>query len=187
MAVAVSVRTQLDAVICATNGSSSNGPVFRDPQSASKPRESEIEETNTENGVCASQSKATSGDEEVPIDQDSPACQKRKSGNANGDNEDASTYQTVRLARKGSQEKLPTTMERLPQKRTARLPRVASQEKPLLTTKRFPQIRTVKIVRKESQKLLMMKELRRHKSCNLLRLKVAKQRMYQTSLQSKLD
>ncbi|RCV09907.1 hypothetical protein SETIT_2G067700v2 [Setaria italica] len=83
MAVAVSVRTQLDAVICATNGSSSNGPVFRDPQSASKPRESEIEETNTENGVCASQSKATSGDEEVPIDQDSPACQKRKSGNAN--------------------------------------------------------------------------------------------------------
>ncbi|CAL5066662.1 unnamed protein product [Urochloa decumbens] len=94
MAVAVSVRTQLDAVICATNVSSSNRPVFRDPQSASKPRESEVEETNTENGVCASQSKAVSGDdEEVPIEQDGPACKKRNSGNAYGDNEDVSTYQ----------------------------------------------------------------------------------------------
>ncbi|CAN6180718.1 unnamed protein product [Urochloa humidicola] len=94
MAVAVSVRTQLDAVICATNAISSNRPVFRDPQSASKPREPEVEETNTENGVRASQSKAASGDdEEVPIDQDSPACKKRKSGNAYGDNEDVPTYQ----------------------------------------------------------------------------------------------
>ncbi|CAN6220862.1 unnamed protein product [Urochloa humidicola] len=94
MAVAVSVRTQIDAAIGTTNGSSSNRPVFRDPQSASKPRESEAEETNTENCVCASQSKAASGDdEEVPIAQDSPACKKRKSGNAYGDNEDVSTYQ----------------------------------------------------------------------------------------------
>jgi hypothetical protein len=100
MAVAVSVTTQLDAVICATNGSSSNRPVFQDPQSVSKPRESEIEETNTENGVCASQSKAASGDEEVPIDQDSPACKKRKSGNANGDNEEVSTCQDIPACKK---------------------------------------------------------------------------------------
>jgi len=94
MAVAVSVKTQLDAVICTTNCSSSNRPVFQDPQLASKPRESEIEEINTENGVCTSQSKAASGDdEEVPINQGSPARKKRKSGNANGNNEDVSTYQ----------------------------------------------------------------------------------------------
>ncbi|CAO2167533.1 unnamed protein product [Urochloa humidicola] len=93
MAVAVSVRTQLDAVICATNGISSNRPVSWYPQSDSKPRDPEVEETNTQNGVCASQSKAASGDEEVPIYQDGPACKKRKSGNAYGDNEDVSTYQ----------------------------------------------------------------------------------------------
>ncbi|KAF8677907.1 hypothetical protein HU200_046392 [Digitaria exilis] len=83
MAVAVSVKTQLDAVICATNGSSSNTSVSSDPKSVSKPRESEIEETNTQNGVCASPSKAASGDDEdVPVDKDSPAHKKRKSGNA---------------------------------------------------------------------------------------------------------
>nr|CAB3455928.1 unnamed protein product [Digitaria exilis] len=94
MAVAVSVKTQLDAVICATNGSSSNMPVFGDPKSVSKPRESEIEETNTQNGVRASPSKATSGDDEdVPVDKDSPAHKKRKSGNAYSDNGDVCTYQ----------------------------------------------------------------------------------------------
>ena len=98
MAVAVSVKTQLDAVICTTNCSSSNRPVFQDPQLASKPRESKIDETNTENGVCTSQSKAASGDE-VPMNQGSRARKKRKSGNANGNSEDVSTYQDS-LARK---------------------------------------------------------------------------------------
>ncbi|XP_062189637.1 uncharacterized protein LOC133892717 isoform X1 [Phragmites australis] len=92
MAVAVSVRTQLDALFCTTNGNSSNRPAFSDPQSATTPRECEIVEANTENGVCASQSQAASGDdEEVPIDQDSPSCKKRKSGEASGDDEEVST------------------------------------------------------------------------------------------------
>uniref|UniRef100_A0A0A9E773 SWIM-type domain-containing protein n=1 Tax=Arundo donax TaxID=35708 RepID=A0A0A9E773_ARUDO len=92
MAVAVSVRTQLDALLCATNGNSSNRPAFRDSRSASKPREPEIEEANTENGMCASQSQSASGDdEEIPVDQDSVAHKKRKSREVSGEGEDFST------------------------------------------------------------------------------------------------
>ncbi|GJN24783.1 hypothetical protein PR202_gb12546 [Eleusine coracana subsp. coracana] len=92
MAVAVSVRRQLDTLLCASPANPPNGPAFPASQFASRPRESEIEEDNTENGVSASQSHAASGndEEDVHIDQDSPTC-KRKSGKASGENEELST------------------------------------------------------------------------------------------------
>jgi hypothetical protein len=91
MAIAVSVRTQLDALLCAPLANPSSRPSFPASQYASKPIQSEIED-NTENGVCASQSKAAStDDEEVRIDQDSPACKKRKSDEAPGENKELST------------------------------------------------------------------------------------------------
>lgn len=68
IAVAVSVRTQLNVLFSATNGSSPNTSAFKDPQSTSEPRKSDVQEANIENGVCASQSQAASSDvEEVQI------------------------------------------------------------------------------------------------------------------------
>ncbi|KAL6844363.1 hypothetical protein ACP4OV_026036 [Aristida adscensionis] len=92
MAVAVSVRTQLDALLCATSSNSSNRPAFPDPQSTSKPGESENGEASAANGVCASQSQGASGNgEAVPVDQDSLVCKKRKSEEASRDDEQVST------------------------------------------------------------------------------------------------
>jgi hypothetical protein len=77
MTVAVYVKTQLDAVLCAANGSSSIRTLFWNPQSTSKPRDSEIEEANSENGVYASQSQLAAGDDEdVPIGQEIPTRKK---------------------------------------------------------------------------------------------------------------
>jgi hypothetical protein len=92
MAIAVSVRTQLDALLCATLANPSYRPSFPASQYVIKPRQSEIEKNNTENSVCASQSKAVStDDEEVRIDQGSPTCKKRKSDEASGENKELST------------------------------------------------------------------------------------------------
>lgn len=96
MALAVSVKTQLDAVLCAVNGSSSIRPGFQDPQSTSKTRGAEIGEANSENGVCTSQPQPGAGDDE---DQTIRTGKRRKSGNASGDTEDGSIYQDS-LARK---------------------------------------------------------------------------------------
>jgi hypothetical protein len=96
MALAVSVKTQLDAVLCAVNGSSSIRPGFQDPQSTSKTREAEIEEANSENGVCTSQPQPGAGDDE---DQAIRTGKRRKLGDASGDTEDGSIYQDS-LARK---------------------------------------------------------------------------------------
>lgn len=101
IAVAVSVRTQLDALFGAANRSSPNTSAFKDPQATSEPRGCGVLETNITNGAFViSQSLAVSGDgDEVPIDvdsdQDSPACKKRKSGGALDEDEAATAMQII--------------------------------------------------------------------------------------------
>uniref|UniRef100_A0A0D9VYW7 SWIM-type domain-containing protein n=2 Tax=Leersia perrieri TaxID=77586 RepID=A0A0D9VYW7_9ORYZ len=63
VAVAVFVRTQLDSLLDETNGNSPNSSTFKDPQ-VNEPRESDVQEANIKNDVCASQSPDESGDED---------------------------------------------------------------------------------------------------------------------------
>uniref|UniRef100_A0A804MWA0 SWIM-type domain-containing protein n=1 Tax=Zea mays TaxID=4577 RepID=A0A804MWA0_MAIZE len=124
------------AVLHAVNGSSSITPAFQDPQPTSRPREAGIEEADSENGVCASQSQPGAGDDE---DHDVATGKRRKSGNA-----PTGKRRCFRISgQSGSQEmqvrrrKLPGTMERPPRKRAVGLVKVGGQEKLLLTMKRF--------------------------------------------------
>ncbi|PWZ41793.1 hypothetical protein Zm00014a_008110 [Zea mays] len=85
----------------------------KDPQPTSRPRGAGIEEADSENGVCASQSQPGAGDDE---DQDVPTGKRRKSGNA-----PTGKRRCFRISgQSGSQEmqvrrrKLPGTMERPP-------------------------------------------------------------------------
>jgi hypothetical protein len=92
VAVAVSVRTQLETLLSATNGCSPNTLAFKDPQPTSEPR--------IENGTCASRSLACSDDgNEVPTNEDSGqdlyVCKKRKSGGASDEDEAATSTQVM--------------------------------------------------------------------------------------------
>uniref|UniRef100_A0A0D3GNT6 SWIM-type domain-containing protein n=2 Tax=Oryza barthii TaxID=65489 RepID=A0A0D3GNT6_9ORYZ len=85
VAVAIFVRTQLDSLLDATNGNSSNRSTSKDPQSVIEPRESDVREGSIENDVCASQSQAECGDEvsdEQNDDLDRFVFKKRKSREA---------------------------------------------------------------------------------------------------------
>lgn len=92
IAVAVSVRTQLDALLAATNGSSPDTSRFKGPQSTSdtEPREPDVREANIEIGS------------EVPADEDSdedsPACKKRKSRGASDEDETATATQVAQVS-----------------------------------------------------------------------------------------
>ncbi|XP_015695413.1 uncharacterized protein LOC102718937 isoform X1 [Oryza brachyantha] len=80
VSVAVFVRAQLYSLLDATGGNSSRS-TFEDPHSVTEPRESDVQEASIENGVCASQSQAESGDEasaEQNGDLDLPVSKKRK-------------------------------------------------------------------------------------------------------------
>ncbi|XP_047056295.1 uncharacterized protein LOC124662512 [Lolium rigidum] len=93
VAVAVSVRTQLEMVLSATNGCSPNTLAFKDPQPTSEPI--------IENGTCASRSLAGSDDgNEVPTnedsDQDMYVRKKRKSGGASDEDEAATSTQVMK-------------------------------------------------------------------------------------------
>jgi hypothetical protein len=100
IAVAVSVRTQLEMLLSATNGCSPNTSALKDRQSTSEPTEPNTEAPRIENGTCASQSLAVTSNDgiQVPLDEDSdqdtPACKKRRSGGASEEDE-AATMQIV--------------------------------------------------------------------------------------------
>jgi hypothetical protein len=98
VAVAVSVRTQLEMLLGATNGGSLNTSAFKDPQSTSEPRDSNTQATSIENAACGSQSPAALDDiNEVLMDedsdQDSHAFKRRKSGGASDEDKAATAVQ----------------------------------------------------------------------------------------------
>jgi hypothetical protein len=100
IAVAVSVRTQLEMLLSATNGCSPNTSALKDRQSTSEPTEPNTEAPRIENGTCASRSLAVTSKDgiQVPLDEDSdqdtPACKKRRSGGASEEDK-AATMQIV--------------------------------------------------------------------------------------------
>ncbi|KAI5022467.1 hypothetical protein ZWY2020_059197 [Hordeum vulgare] len=88
IAVAVSTRTQLDALLATPNGSSPDTLLLKGPQSTSdtEPRDPGVREANIENGS------------EVPADEDSPACKKRKSRGASDEDETATATQVMQVS-----------------------------------------------------------------------------------------